>query len=165
MSNTNVIVLGGNLGADPEYRANPKTQKGVLSLTLATKKHRWNETSQDFDETVVWSNVKMFGNVADRARQSLSQGDEVTITGELCKDQWVDKNTGENRSAHYVTAHSFNRHLKKAESSSAGQQNNHRQPPQVAAAKNNHRQPPQVAAGPVITPAPGSDRRSGNRSA
>jgi len=126
MSDTNVVVVGGNLGDDVSYRVIPQSGKGVAEIRIATNKHRLKPDG-GFDTSTSWVTVKFFGKIADRVRDKLSKGDKVTITGELSEDRWVDKNSGQNRSKLFIVANSYEYHGRATKSPDAG---NHQGQPQ-----------------------------------
>ncbi len=107
MSNTNVVVLTGNLGDNVDYRVFPKSQKGVAELRIAVNKHRFNGDTQQFDTITSWVTIKMYGQLADRANEKLSKGAKIAIEGELVEDNWVEQPSGQKRSKLYVVASSF----------------------------------------------------------
>ena len=109
MSDTNVVVVGGNLGDNVNYRVIPQSGKGVAEIRVATNKHRLKPDG-DFETSTSWVTVKFFGKIADRVKDKLSKGDKVTITGELSEDRWTDKNSGQNRSKLYIVANSYEYH-------------------------------------------------------
>lgn len=107
MSNTNVVVITGNMGDDVDYRVFPQTGNGVAELRVAVNKHRLNQQTGQFDTYTAWVTVKMFGKLAERANEKLSKGAKVTVTGELAEDNWEDQPTGQKRSKLYVVGNSF----------------------------------------------------------
>lgn len=102
MSNTNIVVLTGHLGAVPDYRVFPQSGNGVATLRMAVNKHRRNALTGEFDTVTTWVSIRLFGKLAERAREKLTKGDKVTITGELAEDTWVDRDSGQQRSWLYV---------------------------------------------------------------
>ncbi|MFC1337405.1 MAG: single-stranded DNA-binding protein [gamma proteobacterium symbiont of Clathrolucina costata] len=106
MSNTNVVVLTGNLGDDVDHRVMPQSETSVAEIRIAVNKHRPNQEG-GFDTFTAWVPVKFFGNLADRAKEKLAKGAKVAITGELAEDTWVDKNSGQRRNKLYVVGSSF----------------------------------------------------------
>jgi len=106
MSNTNVVIQTGRMGSDVKYAVTPSSKTSVAEVSIAVKKHRYNSTSGEFNETTSWIPVKFFGDLADRAKDKLSKGTLITIVGELTEETWKDKTTGMSRSKLIVVAHS-----------------------------------------------------------
>lgn len=48
----------------------------------------------------------MLGGVAEAAADHLTKGSLVGVSGELARDEWTDKTTGEPRHRYYVNARS-----------------------------------------------------------
>lgn len=73
---TNLVVLSGNLGKDPEER---KTTTGttVVSLSLATKDGYGDK------EKTNWHYVTVFGKVAENCAKYLSKGSKVLVQGRI----------------------------------------------------------------------------------
>jgi len=118
MSNTNVVVVTGNLGAEVEFRVIPQSETAVAEIRIAVNKHRPNpEAESGFDTITSWVTVKFYGKLAERAKAKLSIGVKVAITGELAEDTWVDKPTGKNRSKLYVVGNAFEPLARSARSS------------------------------------------------
>tara|TARA_R110002020_G_scaffold57660_3_gene158631 strand:- start:478 stop:879 length:402 start_codon:yes stop_codon:yes gene_type:complete len=85
----NIVVIHGNLGANPEKRA---TASGlsVANLSVAT-----NERVKQGDEWVdhtEWHRVTVFGNQADLCEKYLTKGSKVVINGKLRTRKFTDKN-------------------------------------------------------------------------
>jgi len=102
MSNTNVVVVSGNLGSDVETAS---TQGGtlVVKFNIAMNKHR-PDGQGGFITDTSWITVKSFGNLAERLGGKLSKGFKVIVTGEISEERWQDKATGENRSKLLIIA-------------------------------------------------------------
>lgn len=107
MSNTNIVVITGNLGDDVDYRVFPQSGDGIAEFRIAVNKHRFNQQTNQFDTITAWVTVKMYGKLAERASEKLSKGAKVTITGELAEDTWVDDATQKPRSKLFVLGASF----------------------------------------------------------
>ena len=105
MSNTNVVVISGNLGADVESSA---TGGGtmVANIRIAVNKHS-PDGQGGFNTKTSWVSVKSFGPIAERMIGKLSKGSKVIITGELEEEVWKDKQSGANRSKLVVIANSY----------------------------------------------------------
>ena len=104
MSNTNVVIQTGRMGGDVKYAVMPTSKTSVAEVSIAVKKHRYNSSSGEFNETTSWIPVKFFGDLADRARDKLSKGTLITVVGELSEETWKDKTTHQTRSKLVVIA-------------------------------------------------------------
>jgi len=67
----NVVILHGNLTADPEVRYTPKGQ-AVCNFTLAINK-RWKTESGEEKEKVVFPNCYIWGKRGEAFAQSTSR--------------------------------------------------------------------------------------------
>lgn len=89
----NLVILAGNVGADPDLRA---TQGGtsVLNIRLATNKS-WVKDGERQERTD-WHSVVVWGPRAEGLSKILTKGISVVIRGELRTSSYDDKN-GEKR--------------------------------------------------------------------
>lgn len=96
MSSFNKVILVGNLTRDPELRF---TQSGtpVCTLGLAVNNPR-SETETLFVDINVWNKQ------AENSSKYLSKGSSVLIEGRMIYRTWEDKNSGQKRGKHEVTA-------------------------------------------------------------
>lgn len=85
MRGVNLVLVGGNLGKDPESR---QTKSGipVTNLLLAV-----SQKTKDGEDKLDWINVRCFGTVAENCQKYLSKGDAVLVTGRL-RSRTVDSN-------------------------------------------------------------------------
>jgi single-strand DNA-binding protein len=109
MANVNSTVLSGSIAADPDLRwISDDGETGITRLGLIVKKSRklpepledgteWGETSSIFD-------VEVYGGFALTIARKLQKFDDVTVSGELVKDEWEDKDSGGKRSRIKITA-------------------------------------------------------------
>ena len=113
MANVNTTVLSGSIAMDPDLRWLADDQEsGITRLGLIVRKSRklpepaedgrggtteWEEISSIFD-------VEVYGAFALTIARKLQKFDEVTVSGELVKDEWEDKNDGGKRSRIKVVA-------------------------------------------------------------
>jgi single-strand DNA-binding protein len=100
MRDTNSVVLGGNLVADPET----KTINGAdcVSFRLACN-NTLVETNKD-NTTYIdceWWNP-------NGALKHLEKGKKVEVCGKILGSHWKDKETGANRSKNYIKVHELN---------------------------------------------------------
>jgi single-strand DNA-binding protein len=93
----NNVNLTGRLTKAPEQPSTTNSGTPVLDLRLAVN-HRRRDT--------VFVDVKCWGGVAEAAADHLTKGSMVGVSGELARDEWTDKTTGEPRQRFYVNARS-----------------------------------------------------------
>lgn len=82
MSNSiNRVVVGGNLGADPELRM---TQGGVavLKLRIATNEAHYDQNNQ-LKVRTDWHDVALFGPRAEGLARILKKGESIVVEGAL----------------------------------------------------------------------------------
>jgi len=102
MPSINTIIVAGNLTADPDVRETPNgSPVGQLRLAINEK---WKDQSGNSREKTVYVDVTVWGSQAKNCQQYLSKGSPVLIEGKLDQDQWEDRETGQKRSKHKVTA-------------------------------------------------------------
>jgi single stranded DNA-binding protein len=99
MANINNTVLSGSIAMDPDLRWIAEDgETGITRLGLIVKKSRklpepledgteWEETSSIFD-------VDVYGAFALTIARKLQKFDDVTVSGELVKEEWEDKDGG-----------------------------------------------------------------------
>ena len=90
MSSLNKVMLIGNLGNDPDFRA---TSNGgaVAKLSLATASSRKDPQTDNWIEETEWHRVTLFGKLAEVAQKYLRKGSKVYIEGRLRTNKWQDK--------------------------------------------------------------------------
>lgn len=109
MSDTNVVVISGTLGADVDYRVFSNGDSGVAEIRIASNKFKPNPQSESgFDQYTTWTTVKFNGRVAKNVANKLSKGMKIIVTGELSEDVWADQVTPrKNQRKLYVTGFSY----------------------------------------------------------
>ncbi len=85
---TNLVVLTGNLGNNPNY-ALIAEKKDFATFNLAVNKH-WEENGEARSQTD-WFIVILNGHLARFAKDYLSKGNKVLIEGELRMNRWLDE--------------------------------------------------------------------------
>lgn len=84
----NLVVLIGNLGADPEVRsANSGTS--VCNLRLATSSRE--KVNGEWQNVPEWHRVVCFGNTADAVAKFTRKGSKVAVRGSIKTNKWTDK--------------------------------------------------------------------------
>jgi len=97
MANVNIVILAGNLTADPELRYTPSGM-AVAQLRMAVNNRYKDSKTNEWREEATFVDVDLFGKQAETAKQYLSKGRSVMIEGRLKLDQWEDKQTCAKRS-------------------------------------------------------------------
>lgn len=82
---SNIVILAGNLGADPELR-HSGAGKPILSLRVATTE-RWEQGGEQRERTD-WHTVVLFGGKAEELARSLTKGARVFVEGSLRTRSW-----------------------------------------------------------------------------
>lgn len=88
---SNVLVLSGNLGKDPETKTfqNAKGESKLCSFTLA---HRLvGKKGTDGKDLTMWVDVTVFGKTAEFCQNYLKKGSFAVVTGKLTEDTFTDK--------------------------------------------------------------------------
>lgn len=90
MNSQNMVILTGNLGADPEKRA---SEAGMITkFVLAQNVRRFDSEKQAFETVHTnWVRVTCFGRLAERTGSGLKKGNRVTIMGELRSSDYESK--------------------------------------------------------------------------
>lgn len=110
---TNMAIISGNLGADPEIRS---FQNGgrVANMRVATSKS-WNDAATgERKELTEWHSVAVMtgkngarDGLIGRIERVFKKGDTVTIVGEIRTRKWQDEN-GQNRYSTEIVVDGFN---------------------------------------------------------
>lgn len=80
--NTNVIILTGNLGKDPEFKYT-QNGKAVATFPLAVG---------DGDDEALWVTIETWEKTAEFVGQYLKKGNSVLVNGRLKKaEAWIGK--------------------------------------------------------------------------
>lgn len=88
MSDLNLCIFTGRLGADPEMKAT-KTDTSVVSIRIAVGGRK--KVGEQWEETTDWIPVVLFGRAAEVAQQYLRKGSFVRITGRYSARQYEDQ--------------------------------------------------------------------------
>jgi single-strand DNA-binding protein len=92
----NNVNLTGRLAKHPDRPTVTNSGRQVVDLRLAVNHHR---------RDTVFVDVPCWGGLAEAAADHLTKGSLVAVSGELARDEWTDKATGEPRHRYYITAH------------------------------------------------------------
>jgi len=85
---TNMVVLIGNVGADPVIRS---TASGgtVAQISLATSR-RWNDkTTGEVREETEWHRITFFNGRADTVAKHVRKGMKISVQGRIHYTSWV----------------------------------------------------------------------------
>jgi single-strand DNA-binding protein len=90
MASVNMVILVGNLGADPEMR---QTSSGdpLCALSVATSE-KFKNRNGELEPTTEWHKVVLFRRLAEIAGQYLRKGSSAYFEGQLKTRKWTDKN-------------------------------------------------------------------------
>ncbi len=98
----NKVILGGNLGRDPEVRRMPAGEP-IVNLSVATSESWRDKNSGERKEKTEWHRVVIFNeNLAKVAEQYLRKGSKVYLEGQLATRKWTDKDGQEKYSTEVV---------------------------------------------------------------
>ncbi|MCM8537934.1 MAG: single-stranded DNA-binding protein [Lentisphaeraceae bacterium] len=166
MASFNKVLLMGNLTRDPELRYTG-SGAAVCGLGLAVNRSYKTQSGEVKDDTC-FVDVTVWGKQGESCNNYLRKGAPVFVEGVLRLESWTDKNTGQNRSRHSVSAESV-RFLGAPQKGSGGfsdnpQSYNQGQPQQQPQQPQYQAQPapqpsqPQAAPAPMAAPAPYSQQ-------
>jgi single-strand DNA-binding protein len=91
----NKIILLGNVGKDPEFRA---TAGGttVANFSLATT-DRAKDASGNWTDRTEWHNLVAFQRTAEIVRDYVKKGSKLYVEGKIQTRSWDDKTSGEKK--------------------------------------------------------------------
>ena len=82
---TNIVILIGNLGADPVTRS---TSGGdITSINVATTR-RWNTKDGERREETEWHRVTCFNGIGKAVAKCLRKGSKISVQGRLHYSKW-----------------------------------------------------------------------------
>lgn len=96
MANLNKTMIIGRLTADPIVKETP-SGKRIVWLKLATSRREKDQQGNYSDRTTFFD-AKCLGSLADTAAKYLLKGREIYLEGRLDMEQWIDKQTQQQRS-------------------------------------------------------------------
>jgi single-strand DNA-binding protein len=91
----NKIILLGNVGKDPEFRATPGGTT-VANFSLATT-DRAKDPSGNWTDRTEWHNLVAFQRTAEIVRDYVKKGSKLYVEGKIQTRSWDDKNSGEKK--------------------------------------------------------------------
>ena len=98
----NVVILAGNLCANPELKYTP-AGTAVSTLRLAVNS-QWRDAKGEKRERVLFIDVVAWGKQAENAAEYLEKGSKVLVEGELRMNEWEDRRDGRKHSRTEVHA-------------------------------------------------------------
>lgn len=81
MRGVNAVMIGGNLGNDPEPKITAYGKRIVSFWMALGRKEKSSDGTRT--DTVTWVRVVCHGNVAESVEGNLTKGDTVFVIGEL----------------------------------------------------------------------------------
>ena len=102
MASFNKVILIGNLTRDPEMRYT-SSGLGIVKFGLAVSRRYRTKQGEDREE-VCFVDINVFGKQAENCERYLKKGSPALIEGRLQLDQWDDRETGQKRSRHTISA-------------------------------------------------------------
>jgi single-strand DNA-binding protein len=91
MSSVNLVMLVGNLGADPEVRSLPDGNT-VCNIRMATTDSWKDKATGEKKEATEWHRVVLYRKLGEVAGRYLKKGSSVYIEGRLRTRKWQDQN-------------------------------------------------------------------------
>lgn len=85
----NKVILLGNVGAEPEFRALDGGKK-VARIRVATTE-RYTDQQGNKQEQTEWHSVTLWGGLADVVDKYVHKGSQVYIEGKIRTREWTDK--------------------------------------------------------------------------
>ena len=104
MSDTNILVMAGNLTRKPELRYTPK---GTAIADFGLASNRRYGKGDDVKEEVCFIDVTVFGSTAEAVVKHLDKGRKVLVEGRLQFRSW-ETEVGQRRSKLEVVAERVN---------------------------------------------------------
>lgn len=98
MSNLNVVVLQGNLTADPEIVGK---EQNVARFNIAVNNGFGDNKEAAFVDCVA------FGKQVEVIKEYFSKGKQVLIRGSIRQNRWEDKDSGQKRSKLEIVLDNF----------------------------------------------------------
>ena len=118
MSDTNTVVLTGNLTRDPELRYTPK---GVAVANVGLASNRKYRQGDEIKDEACFIDVTVFGSTAEAVAKYLDKGRKVLVEGRLRFHSW-ETEVGQKRSKLDVIAERVN-FLPRASKNGSGGEN------------------------------------------
>ena len=104
MSDTNTVIVTGNLTRDPELRYTPK---GVAVANVGLASNRKYRQGDEIKDEACFIDVTVFGSTAEAVAKHLDKGRKVLVEGRLRFHSWENE-VGQKRSKLDVIAERVN---------------------------------------------------------
>ena len=95
----NKVILVGNVGADPDYRALDGGNRVVRLRLATTEKYKTNDGTKEQTE---WHNIEAWQNLADIIDKWVKKGDKLYVEGSIRTRTYTDKNDMERTSTSII---------------------------------------------------------------
>ena len=118
MASFNNVILMGNLCREIDLQQT-KGGTSVLNNALAVNEKRKDATGNYVDD-VAFIEIVLWGRAAEVVAQYLSKGSPLIVQGKIQQDNWLDKDTGANRSKLKVNVREFQFLPKDSQAASGG---------------------------------------------
>lgn len=82
----NKAIVIGNITQDPELKSLPSGVK-VTNFSVATNR-KYKDSNDEWQETVEFHNVVVFGKTAENVAQYMSKGSHILVEGRLQTRSW-----------------------------------------------------------------------------
>ena len=87
----NKVILLGNVGKDPEFKALPSGQP-VVNFSIATSE-RYKDQQGNQQERTEWHNLVAYAKLAEIVRDYVKKGSKLYVEGRLTTRSWDDRET------------------------------------------------------------------------
>lgn len=104
-STINRYEIVGRLGREPKHTQCSNGSK-VVTLSVATKGIRKKAGRDEYEESVDWHRVNLFGKQAEYAMDNCNKGSRVYVQGSMKINTWQDEN-GNTKKIFYLAAERF----------------------------------------------------------
>jgi len=91
----NQVVILGRLGADPEVRSMPNSDKFVANFSVATNENWTDKGSGERKQQTEWHLCVAYNRNAEIIRDYVKKGEVHHFTGRLKTRKWTDANNVE----------------------------------------------------------------------
>lgn len=99
-TNSNTVVIEGNLTRDPELKETPK---GTPVCSFCVASNRYYKVDNESKQDVYFFDVETWAALAETCGRNLAKGKGVKIVGKLRQDRWTD-GEGKNHSRVKIVA-------------------------------------------------------------
>lgn len=99
----NLVILIGNLGADPDVKFLP-SGNAVATVNIATSRRWKDKNTGEKKEETEWTRVVFFNRTAEIAGEYLKKGSKVFVEGRLKTRKWTDKDGKDNYTTEVIAS-------------------------------------------------------------